>query len=362
MLKLLLLLPVCIAVNGLYAQEDSSMYTSRKWDTLRFEIVYPPAKVTGSLYKNIRVLDQRADTGSLGTIVTNTEFDQIILLKHPLEQQMGNMMAAMTDSTANNGKLLLQLKRFNFTPLATGSTHDGFSIVRAYLYTETVKGDQTGYQMVGAMDTMIVIRYGTIFSSSIKKRLFAGWSGILSDFIRKNLVAPPRFREVLNIKEVSNIEEIIKSRTPLYTVDSFTNGIYRTFGAFRRQKPDYTSFMANLEEGDIRGVHVLLPGESAANLDSKDMYAIVYNGNPYIASPWGYYPLVKKDNDFFFTARFSGPLSRGAEIGWSTALALANATGKFFLPFIIVPLPKRNYEMKLDVLDGRYSIVKGPGD
>jgi hypothetical protein len=338
------------------------MYTSRRWDTLRFEIVYPPAKVTGSLYKNIRVLDQRADTGSLGTIVTNTEFDQLILPKHPLEEQMGNMMAAITDSTANDGKLLLQLTRFNFTPLVAGNVHDGFSIVRAYLYTETIKGDQKGYQMVDILDTMIVIRYGTIFSSSIKKRLFAGWSGILSDFIRKNLVASSRFKEAFNINEVSNIEEIMKSRTVLYTVDSFTNGIYKTFGAFRKQKPDYTSFMANLEDGNIQGVHVLLPGERSANLDAKDMYAIVYNRNPYIATPWGYYLLVKKDNDFFFTARFSGPLSKGAEIGWSTALALANATGKFFLPFIIVPLPKRNYEMKLDALDGGYSIVKGPGD
>lgn len=44
---------------------------------------------------------------------------------------------------------------------------------------------------------------------------------------------------------------------------------------------------------------------------AKGMYAFVYAGQAYVATDLGYYPLLKKDDDFYFTGKAKATASSG---------------------------------------------------
>jgi hypothetical protein len=80
----------------------------------------------------------------------------------------------------------------------------------------------------------------------------------------------------------------------------------------------------------------------------KDVYAIINQGNPYIATEAGYLPVEKINNDFYFTYPVKvGPGSVAVAMGVMFGLLgslIASADGG----------TTKDVEMKIDHLSGRF--------
>src|ERR1700739_2441223 len=77
--------------------------------TRNFELTLPDSVIHNSLYNSIELLDSRFDTTDFGFVQWGS-FDKIakLVLKSPLSGQIESILKSATDSTAKNGKLLLQ--------------------------------------------------------------------------------------------------------------------------------------------------------------------------------------------------------------------------------------------------------------
>lgn len=81
----------------------------------------------------------------------------------------------------------------------------------------------------------------------------------------------------------------------------------------------------------------------------KSVYAVIFQDRPYISTKYGYYPLLKRGNDFYFTGKASDYTNSDvvtAEIffGILGGLIAQSATSVF--------------EMKLDHLSGGFIRIK----
>src|ERR1700744_42450 len=82
--------------------------------TKDFTIVLPAQKIHNSLYNTIVLVDSRSDTSSLGTAQTGVFNRKASVIATPaLRTQLTGVLNALTDSTAQNGELLLQVRELN---------------------------------------------------------------------------------------------------------------------------------------------------------------------------------------------------------------------------------------------------------
>ncbi|MBL0357082.1 MAG: hypothetical protein IPP72_09440 [Chitinophagaceae bacterium] len=101
-----------------------------------------------------------------------------------------------------------------------------------------------------------------------------------------------------------------------------------------------------MEDSIIKKVSVKYEDETTGKLKPKDIYAVVYKGLPYITTSYGYYPLNKNGDDFFFTGQ--------AKV---TANAADIAAASFFFGIIGGLLASNDsavFEMKIDHLNGGF--------
>jgi fructose-1,6-bisphosphatase/sedoheptulose 1,7-bisphosphatase-like protein len=80
-------------------------------------------------------------------------------------------------------------------------------------------------------------------------------------------------------------------------------------------------------------------------LKSKKLYALVFDGKPYIATEYGYYPLEKVHNILTFTGKVKVAASEGDKNGAQMAFGLigrAMASGGY----------EASYEMAIDPVSG----------
>ena len=65
--------------------------------------------------------------------------------------------------------------------------------------------------------------------------------------------------------------------------------------------PDQQGTIKAKKDGTISSVHIIDTGSNKIKLRPKDLYAVVYKGKPYIATEYGFYPLERVRDNFFFT-------------------------------------------------------------
>ncbi|MDO6435161.1 hypothetical protein Q4E93_31385 [Flavitalea sp. BT771] len=351
------------AVSLLYltvqAQDDD--VTPEKPDTVRFALSTPAMKVSHSLYRRMQFIDSRVDTSNLGIIAANAAFDKVVMPARPLGEQFSQLLHDMTDSTARDVELLLQLKRFSFFDLPTRFSHKGCSFIRAFLYVRS----ENSYQKLAVLDTLLEINYGTIFKSSLRKRLFAASDSIFCRFIYNSLRLETGNTDYLGMDDIRDIDEIEKKSIPLYKLDSLPDGIYKDFAAFSSARPSYPEFIAPMDGENVLEVLANTPAERNKNLEHDDLYAFVRHGKIYLSTSYGYYPLVKKGTDFFYIGKIKVSGTNFASAGlfmiWTISqLAVGMPIAVAFWNTSV----KKTFLMKLDYLDGAFIPVaqKKKGD
>jgi hypothetical protein len=274
------LLPFLLAATALSAQQP-----------VRYVELKPPKhKVSGSLYRHIEFMDSRPDTLLIGPIQIGPfeNIDARLVFKDPTPSQLGQFMTGFVDSTAKDGTLLLQLRDLSFVePIKVR-----YLIIKATLYART----DSGYRKLSTLDVTDVLD-----ADGLSLRMNGIVNGQLDGFITAALTRLLTDSGTYTLSDIAHIDSIEEHALPLYTATTLTDGIYLHYASFSKQLPDRQGTIKVKKDGTISAVHILDDSGRIIRLRPKNVYAIVYKGKPYIATEYGFYPLERVRDNFFFT-------------------------------------------------------------
>jgi len=82
--------------------------------------------------------------------------------------------------------------------------------------------------------------------------------------------------------------------------EKYIDGIYVDYNEFKNQQPSITGFSAEIsKKGKLSKVKL----EDNTEIDADEYYVVVYKGLPYLSTKYGYYPIEKRGNDFYYTGK-----------------------------------------------------------
>jgi hypothetical protein len=307
-----------------------------------FRISLPDRPVPQSLYRTIALFDSRADTTFFGIVQTGMFNKRTkVVAEIPLSLQLTTLMDTLTDSGAASGHLLLHLRQLSFAELSGAFAEKGYFFMRAALYAQT--GEQ--YQKLATIDTVLLVQ-----TMDVTNALFRKGSALVASFIGQNMVKAPGETLLYTMDDIRNTDEIEKSTMPLYTTDVYKDGIYRTFESFRQQTPDLPALVDTAKNGNVTAVYYTNEKGKRTRLSSDKFYAVVYNGQPFIATEYRYCRLTKSGSDFYFTGK-ARVQANGEDV----------ATASFFFGImggLVASQAEATFEIKIDHLKGGFIRVK----
>jgi hypothetical protein len=295
------------------------------------------------LYTEIDYIESRADSTQMGFVQVGAFNKKAsIITNTPLNLQLKTMVKYLTDSTLKmDSKLIFQLRKLEFAELTT-RTENGYFSLRANLFVR--KGDQC--QKLLAIDTSLIIH-----SSDVTKPLLRTGGNIIRDFISLGLQRKPIDSTYYTFNELRKMDSLDKLKLRLYYAQKYREGIYMNYASFRDQGQPLpividTSGTKKKSVIKTKNQYGLL-----VNIDPQSCYAYVYNNQIYVSTPYGYYPLTKSGDDFYYTGKARVSADIGAMLiggllmgGYGVGRAADNNTAVF--------------EMKLDYIDGSFIKVK----
>jgi hypothetical protein len=322
-----LYLPVLLClVSGLYAQ-----------DLIReFEILPTKIKVHNSFYNKIDFLDSRGDSSRIGVVQVGLlkNRDAKLLLKTPFLPQLQELVRSLIDSSAADGEMLFQLRQFNFIEF-TGTRY-------CYLDAELYAKGDSGYKKLSVLDTLIVVG-----SADVAKLLTIFANKIIADFVAGGLRKLAWSNTSYSLSNLKNIDSVEKSEIPLYQATEYSDGIYTSYESFKIQVPDMKGIVTIKNDGTLSTVKIVDTGGKKIKLRSKNLYAVVQKGHLFIATEYGYYPLQKINDNFFFTGDIKkAPSSQDVNIA-SMGFGLLGG-GLASMGY------RARYDMIIDHLNGRF--------
>ncbi len=305
-----------------------------------FELVPSDRKIEHSLYKEIGFLDSRSDTSSIGLIYVGIlkNIEARLVLKSPIQHQLARLLDSMIDSTAQDGQLLFQLRRFRYNE--TLSTRYCYLIAALY----AIRKDQ--FLRIAVLDTVMTIK-----NSDIAKFVALESNKIISDFLADGIVMEPSDPKIYNLGDLEHIDSLERLQIPVYNTSTYVEGLYNSFSSFKMQMPDRQGFVNMDGDGTISSVKVLDSSGKKSKIKSKDIYALVYKGVPYVATDFGYYPLQKISGDFYFIGDVKVVASTGDV---STAQAATGILGAA----IASAGSRQTFQMIIDHQNGRFIHVR----
>jgi hypothetical protein len=308
-----------------------SLYAQGK--TEPFGLVIPVQKLSGSLYHSIVFIDTRVDSTHMGYVKTGA-FDTKtnVVMREPFSEQVNRVLHGYTDQTARDGILYLCVRNFFFTELTHTVVNTGSFHFRASLYTPV----QSGYCKINEIDSFVFVK-----AMDATNGLLNGANNVVLGFIKDNLRAKPRDTICYTLAEIRNPDSTEKSKLKLYNTSSFTEGLYSSYKSFSAQIPD-NQLTVEEKKNKIKEVRITDNSGNLVEIKPALVYALIYKGIPYISTSFGYYPLTKRNNNFYFTGRAKDETDMGMAMMFGVAGALLSELGT------------STYEMKLDHHTGRF--------
>lgn len=330
----LLLLILTIFHGNLFAQEKVEIFTL---ETPRY---YQP----GSLYRSIKVVDLRNDTSDYGKVQKGGQNKIVrVALNESLESQLTRSLELISQGNyAGNDELLFMVRQLKFSEvLGTGRT--GFIDMDLVIF----EGKGGRYKKIRTVDIKLVVTA----ELDVTRKLFKEASSYLNLLLATASISPGRSDIELTINDVHNIDSLEKQKLPLYTNAGFIDGMYFNYNSFKMQIPDRTNFRVKLDKKEeIQKVYYTgKDGKETAIYNDGTIYAIVYEGKPYIASISKFYGLERKGNDFYFTGKVQDVLPENVD----TANDLFGIVG-----FLLATGETSVYELKVNHLNGSFKKIR----
>ncbi|AYL97899.1 hypothetical protein [Mucilaginibacter celer] len=297
--------------------------------------------IKNSLYNKVRFIDIRNDTTNLGFVQTGLlNRSATVVSEPPLSTQVFALVNRSIDASAGSGELVLQLRQLSFAEVTGAMSEKGFCRLRAGLYA----GANEKYGLIEAVDTLLQVKGVDVTSTLLRagSRLMAG---LITDALQKS----PKLTETYTMREIIRIDSVEKSRIKLFNVLNYTDGLYTSYQQFMNQLPEKQIVV---EGYNIYPDAVKAPDENnkLRKVKAQNIYAIVYQGQPYIASRFEYYPLKKVGDDFLFTGN--------AKISTGTTEQVTAAMLFGMLGSIAVSNSEGRFEMKIDHKNGSFIKIR----
>lgn len=307
MKKIIIIIFLGLCANTLFSQNL----------TKDFKIALPEYKIQKSRYSSIDYLDSRIDTSKMG-IIQRGAFNRKakVITKVPISIQLKNVIQSLTDSSANDGELLFQLRQLTFAEITGAVSEKGYCYLKAVLYSK----NNYQYQKLESIDTLILIK-----SMDVTKPLFKSASKTITDFLANNLLKESIDSNYYSFNDIQEIDSIEKRKIKIYNTDTYAEGLYYNYQSFSCQKPDKQANVEVGKDGKISRVKIPNSENKMIKVKPKDIYAIVYNGKPYITTKFGYYPLQKSDDDFYFVGKTKVSANTGDVAAASVILGVIGA-------------------------------------
>ncbi|MFT3979419.1 MAG: hypothetical protein QM687_03045 [Ferruginibacter sp.] len=313
--------------------------------TEEFTFKTPETIVSNSRYNNLHLIDLRDDTASMG-IVQKGAFNRKarVIATPSLSLQVPLLLQQMTDSSAGQRQLQLIVREMSFTEVTT-MTERGYYFLRADLYGNTGKG----YALLDQIDTVVVVR-----SMDVTKATLRNGSKHITKFIADNLQKEPVAIDdaYWSYEALTKIDSIEKTKLPLYTKTSLAEGVYDNYTSFKNQEPNRLLFtVKETDAGGIASVSVLNEKNKYEKISPKKIYAVVYKGQPFVATEYGYYLLRKKEDDWFFYGKYKTAASGASMVAAGFFFGIIGAA-------IAADAGSSEYgDMKIDYITGTFKVV-----
>jgi hypothetical protein len=308
-----------------------------------FEISLPETKISGSFYNKIIFLDVRTDTTQMGIVQTGALNRKAnVVAKMPLALQLNELMHALVDSTAKDGELFFQLRQLSFAEITGAVSEKGYFYFRAKLYVKS----GSNYIPLSEIDTAIILKS----SWDVTKGLLKNGSRLISSFISNSLLQTPSSSVNMLFSDVVNIDSIEKNTIKIYSDTALKDGIYLTWNSFKNQGPDHAVLSADIKNGRLTSVKRNGEDNKPEKIKSKNVYAVIYNNHLFIATDYGYYPLEKRNNDFFFTGKAKVTANTGDVIAASLFFGIIGG--------LLASGTEATFDMRIDHLNGGFIRLK----
>lgn len=274
-----------------------------------FDLGSPARKAQMSLYNTFVFLDSRPDPSFMGVVqLGGFNRKAPVQAARPMDEQFLSFLNELIDSTAKDGEALFQLRQLSFAEITGAMSEKGYCYLRGTLYGK--EGDL--YRKILGVDTVMVIS-----GMDVTKSLFRQANTLLYIVMHVGLKRAPRDSTGYTYDQLVRISDIEKAALPVYTLPAFKDGIYLTYDAFKQQQPDELGMITG-EDGQISGVSRLNKKGKPEKMTVKDLYAVVHQGKPYVATYYGLYPLQREGNEL----TFRGVVKSTAESGDVIAASL----------------------------------------
>jgi hypothetical protein len=246
-----------------------------------FSITVPYVKINNSLYNKIELLDSRIDVTDFGIIQrSESPYPLKVLPTVHLAKQLNNIVSNLLDSSARDGQLLFQLRKFRFA-VNGGRNELGYFFLKADMYAKVNRS----YQKVNSIDTFIFLHH-----PEVANYLFLRASIVVDGFLTASLTKSPLDNDFYTLDDLLNVEkrdiEKLKSRTTTGYVD----GLYLSYNSFINQTPDKQITVKLKNDWDP--ITVYDENNKKIKVDLKSVYTLVYRGKMYLPTDLGYYPLI----------------------------------------------------------------------
>ena len=210
----------------------------------------------------------------------------------------------------------------------------GWFDLRANLFS---RNDDT-YIKIASVDTLTLVNKMDVTNSLMKLG-----SQLITDMIVNNLTVKPQAEtQLFSYNEIIKVDSIEKRNLKVYNTGNYLDGLYYNYHSFMNQTPDKEIIVKTKRDLSIASVSVKDDDDNLIKLKSRDFYAFVYKGKPYISTGYGYYPIYKTDDRFYFVGKIKPMTSNKNVIGASIMFGMiggiiaANSSGPGENYFIII--------------------------
>lgn len=283
--KLIILLIFSLLTISSFGQENIKEFRLQK----------PSIRKQKSKYNTIIVVDSRIDTTSMGIVQVGLMNNPAkVVTLSPLSMQLSDYLSSVIDSSAQNGTLVFQVRQFLFAETTTMTSEKGYFFIRANLFAKS----ESNYKKLASIDTMLVIS-----ALDVTNRLLKTASDIVTNCILSCLEIPPLQDELYSFKDIIRVDSIEKRKIKVYNLNEYKDGLYTSYYSFKNQIPDKEIMVSKKRDGSIAKVMFKDSIKGLVKVQSNEVYAFVNEGEIYISTGYGYYPLYFSSDNFYFVGK-----------------------------------------------------------
>ena len=256
-----------------------------------------------SIYNKLKVLDLRRDTTNLGTIQKGL-FNRKAVLKSnsSLKNQIESLFSTLINENAGKNELLLSLRDFKFGETTSSFSEIGFCSLNADLYS---KQGNDYYKIATIFDVF------EVSSIDVTTKNILNGSDRLVLFLIDNL-KNDKFGDVFSFSDIMNMENIEKSKIPIYNVANFKDGIYTSYESFKMQLPNLIKFKVKKDKNNnIKKIESYDDNNELVDMRPEQLFAIIADGKIYKSCENNYTPIEFKNNNFCYVAEMPTTANNG---------------------------------------------------